>query len=79
MGADTNWSRSMYMSDRNFEYASMMATRPGLDMWESLGRDFGFGLTDLLAGRSSTAETVDLYSSLFQQSLDRFFGKAENE
>ena len=79
LGADTNWSRSMYMSSRNFDYASMMASRPGLDLWESLGGEFGFGITDLLAGQAMPADIVDQYSDPYQQALDRFFGKAANE
>ena len=75
LGADRSWSRSMYMNGRNFEYAAMMASRPGLDLWESLGRDFGFGLADLLAGNASPDDIVEEYSEQFQQALDRFFGK----
>ena len=79
LGADTNWSQSMYMNSRNFDYASMMASRPGLDLWESLGGEFGFGITNLLAGRDTPEDIVEQYSALYQQALDRFFGKAVYE
>ena len=78
LGADTNWSQSMYMSSRNFGYASSMAARPGLDLWESLGSEFGFGITDLLSGSADPADIAEQYGELFQQALNRFFGKAEN-
>jgi len=74
-GDDRDWSRSMYMSERNFNYAAMMASRPGLDLWDSLGKDFGFGLSDMLAGRALPGEISEAYSDQYQQSLDRFFGK----
>ena len=73
LGADDSWSRSMYMNERNYSYAAMMAARPGLDLWESLGRDFRFGITDLLDGSATPAEIVATYSDQYQQALDRFF------
>ena len=75
LGVDNDWSRRMFMSERNFDYATMMASKPGLDLWESLGRDFGFGISDLLAGRAAPMDIVEEYRDLFQQALDRFFGK----
>ncbi|MCL2124606.1 MAG: extracellular solute-binding protein [Oscillospiraceae bacterium] len=75
LGADYTWSRSMYMSERNFDYASMMTARPGLDMWESIGSEFGFNLTDMLDGITEPADIVETFSVQYQQSLDRFFGK----
>ena len=79
LGADNDWSRRMYMNDRNFGYAAMMASKPGLDLWESLGRDFGFGIADLLAGRALPIDIVNEYSDQFQQALDQFFGKGVYE
>ena len=75
LGADNEWSRRMFMNDRNFEYAAMMAARPGFDMWESLGREFGFGLMGLLSGSVLPDDIVSEYSGQYQQVLDRFFRK----
>jgi hypothetical protein len=71
LGADTRWSRNMYMTDRNFAYASMMASKPGFDIWDSL--DIGFTLTMLLSGEIAPREIVDEYRQAYQDALDRYF------
>jgi hypothetical protein len=71
LGADDEWSRTMYMTGRNYRYAVMMASRPGFDLWENLG--IGFSLLPMLAGEQSPSELVDLYSRRFQDALDNYF------
>ena len=72
LGVDLDWSRSMYMTDRNFSYAQMMDTRPGFDMWENLGVDFS--IVPMTQGELTPQELADQNSALFQDALDRYFG-----
>ena len=78
LGADNDWSRRMYMSDRNYHYAAMMAAKPGLDLWESLGRSFVFDLVGLITGRETAENIVRNYQNEYQNALDLFFGKTPN-
>jgi hypothetical protein len=69
---DDKWSRKMYITDRNYAYASMMDARPGVDLWESLG--VNFSLTPLIRGEMTPAQVVEEHKRLFQEALDGFFG-----
>jgi hypothetical protein len=71
LGADAGWSRNMYMTDRNFAYAAMMASKPGFDIWDSLGVDFS--LVMLLSGEITPRQIIDEYSQAYQDALDRYF------
>jgi hypothetical protein len=61
----------MYMTDRNFAYASMMASKPGFDIWDSL--DIDFTLTLLLTGERTPQGIVQEYRQVYQDALDRYF------
>jgi hypothetical protein len=71
LGADDEWSRTMYMTERNYNYAVMMAGRPGFDLWENLGT--GFSLLDMLEGKVTPEEIADSYYWRFQDALDNYF------
>ncbi|MDR0718872.1 MAG: extracellular solute-binding protein [Treponema sp.] len=71
IGVDTSWSRSMYMNERNFEYASIMSSRHGLDMWDFLSTKFN--LIPLMNGEFNTAQIVNTYSQAFQDALDNIY------
>jgi ABC-type glycerol-3-phosphate transport system substrate-binding protein len=74
LAEDNDWSRRLYMSDRNFAYASMMASKSGFDLWESLSRNVDFSLTYLLSGEATPLEVAEEYSGLYQDALDEVFG-----
>jgi ABC-type glycerol-3-phosphate transport system substrate-binding protein len=71
IGVDNSWSRQMYMSERNFDYAAMMSSRPGFDIYDSLGT--GFSLDNLITGGILPDELVAAYSRPFQDALDTIF------
>ena len=71
LGADMKWSRSMYMTDRNFAYATMMDSKPGFDVWESLG--VNIELTTMLKGERTPEDIAAEYAPQFQAALDRYF------
>ena len=75
IGDDRNWSRTSYMTDRNFEYALMMSQRQGFDLWDSLSRTTSFSLVLLLQGTQDTQGVIDTFAVPFQEALDRYFGK----
>ncbi|MDR2142755.1 MAG: extracellular solute-binding protein [Treponema sp.] len=68
---EEHWSRNQYMNDRNYAYAVMMASKPGFDMWDSLGT--GFNLLPLITGKALPEEMVKEYASQYQAALDTFF------
>ncbi|GHV95282.1 hypothetical protein AGMMS50293_16020 [Spirochaetia bacterium] len=68
---DDRWSRSQYMNDRNFDYAAMMASRPGFDMWDNLG--LNFDLVPMITGQVGPEDLVQEYSSRIQAVLNDFF------
>jgi hypothetical protein len=70
-GMSTEWSRNLYMTDRNFQYARMMASKPGFDLWDSL--DTGFNLVPLLCAEVSPDELVEEYRQPIQDALDNYF------
>jgi ABC-type glycerol-3-phosphate transport system substrate-binding protein len=70
-GLSTEWSRNLYMTDRNFKYAVMMASKPGFDLWESLGTDFN--LIPLLSAEISPNALVEEYRQPIQDALDNYF------
>jgi ABC-type sugar transport system, periplasmic component len=71
VGVNLDWSRSMYMSERNFEYAMLMDSRPGFDLWENLGVDFN--LTTMMKGDMRPNDVVERYGNLYQNALDNYF------
>ncbi|MDR1947861.1 MAG: ABC transporter substrate-binding protein [Spirochaetaceae bacterium] len=71
IGAANVWSRTMYMTERNYQYASMMASKPGFDLWENLGT--GFSLLPLLFAEQTPAELVAENRQVFQDALDKYF------
>jgi hypothetical protein len=71
IGAMNTWSRTMYMTERNYQYASMMASRPGFDLWENLGT--GFSLLPLLFSEQTPQELIAENRQIFQNALDKYF------
>jgi hypothetical protein len=71
LGVDDEWSRTVYMTERNYDYAVMMAGKPGFDLWENLGT--GFSLLNMLVGEVTPEEIVDSYYQRFQDALDNYF------
>jgi hypothetical protein len=61
----------MYLTDRNYGYASMMDAKPGFDLWESLG--VSFSLAPLIKGEVTPERVVEEYRQLYQDALDRYF------
>jgi hypothetical protein len=71
LGVDNEWSKMKYMTERNFSYASMMASKPGFDMWESLG--VNFNLLPLLSAEKTPNEVVEENRQIIQDALDNYF------
>ena len=71
VGVDMRWSLNMYMSERNFAYATMMDSRPGFDLWESLG--VTFDMSAMLDGEVSPADITAEFAPKFQAALDEYF------
>jgi hypothetical protein len=71
LGADNGWSRNMFMTERNFDYADMMASKPGFDIWDSLGT--GFSMVSLLSGEISPEGLAAEYQQVYQDALDSYF------
>jgi hypothetical protein len=71
LGVDNEWSKAKYMTERNFGYASMMASKPGFDMWESLGTNFN--LLPMLSAEKTPDEIVEENRQLIQDALDNYF------
>jgi hypothetical protein len=71
IGVDNEWSKAQYITERNFRYASMMASKPGFDMWESLGTNFT--LLPLMAAENSPGEIVEENRQRIQDALDTYF------
>ncbi|WP_010260460.1 hypothetical protein [Treponema primitia] len=71
VGQDTEWSRNMYITERNYNYAAMMASKPGFDLWESL--DTGLTLLPLMAGELTVSTLVEENKVLIQKALDNYF------
>jgi ABC-type glycerol-3-phosphate transport system substrate-binding protein len=65
------WSKTMYMTGRNFKYAAMMASKPGFDLWENLGT--GFSLLPMLEGSQTPDDVIEAYARRFQDALDSYF------
>ena len=74
IGDDRNWSRTNYMTPRNYDYAVMMSQKQGFDLWDSLSRTTGFSLYSLLQGEQDTQGVIEGYSAPFQAALDKYFG-----
>jgi hypothetical protein len=72
-GEDNDWSRTQYMSDRNFEYAAMMASKSGFDLWESLMVQTGFSIEFLLSGELTADGIAEQFAQAYQDELDRIF------
>ncbi|MDR1506195.1 MAG: extracellular solute-binding protein [Treponema sp.] len=68
---EEQWSRTQYMNDRNYGYAVMMASKPGFDMWDSLGT--GFNLVPLVSGEADPQAMMEEYAAQYQAALDVFF------
>ena len=71
LGINQEWSRNLYMNERNFEYARFMDSRPGFDLWEGL--DVGFNLTEMMDGEENPVTVVEYYKTLYQEALDSYF------
>jgi hypothetical protein len=71
LGSDNEWTRAQYMTERNYDYAAMMATRPGFDLWESLKGSFS--ILPLMSGELTPGELVDTYAQEYQAALDKYF------
>jgi hypothetical protein len=65
------WSKTMYMTERNYSYAAMMADKPGYDIWDKL--ETGFSLVPLLLGVESPEEIVSHNKNRFQDALNNYF------
>jgi hypothetical protein len=71
IGLSDQWSRDMYMSERNYEYAKKMGERRGFDMWNYLGADFN--ITEMLSGVLTPQELTESSESSFQEALDKYY------
>jgi hypothetical protein len=71
VGVDMKWSKSMYMTERNFDYAMMMSSKPGLDIWESLGVDFS--LVTMLIGQRTPEQLAVDFKDIYQEALTDYF------
>jgi ABC-type glycerol-3-phosphate transport system substrate-binding protein len=71
IGLSDQWSRDMYMSERNYDYARMMGERRGFDLWNYLGADFN--VTELLAGNVTPDELIADSKASFQETLDKYY------
>jgi ABC-type glycerol-3-phosphate transport system substrate-binding protein len=71
IGASDEWSRLMYGTERNYQYATMMASRPGFDLWDTLGT--GFSLLSMITGEESPDDVISLYKQRIQDALDNYF------
>ncbi|MDR3310928.1 MAG: ABC transporter substrate-binding protein [Oscillospiraceae bacterium] len=69
-----DWSRNMYMNERNFGYAAMMSARQGFDLWDSLSKPINFSITEMLDGLATPEEIIDKFAPMFQAELDEYFG-----
>jgi ABC-type glycerol-3-phosphate transport system substrate-binding protein len=65
------WSKTMYMNDRNFNYAMMMSLKPGSDVWQTLEMDFN--LYPLIAGEAGPDDIIVEYRDMVQAALDSYF------
>ena len=71
IGFNLDWSKNMYMNERNFSYAMLMDSRPGFDLWENVGVDLN--LTLLMDGEETPVNVVEKYKNLYQNALDNYF------
>ena len=71
IGVDMQWSRDQYMTERNFAYVTMMDTKPGFDLWESLG--VSFNLSPLLNGEQTVEEITLEFAPAYQEALSQYF------
>jgi ABC-type glycerol-3-phosphate transport system substrate-binding protein len=71
LGASDEWSRLMYGTERNYQYAVMMASRPGFDLWDTLGT--GFSLLPMITGGETPDDVIALNQQRFQEALDNYF------
>ena len=67
------WSRNMYMSDRNFEYALMMNQNTGLDIYGDLGLGDSFSMVEIMNGEKTAAQYAEEVKQVVQDALDNFF------
>ena len=72
LAADRKWTKSMYMNERNYAYAEMMASKPGLDLWDSLG--VNLNLLSMLKAEITPADVVEATKQHYQDALDNYFG-----
>ena len=73
VGVDVEWSKNMYMTSRNFAYATFMDSKPGIDLWDSIGVDADFAA--ILRGEITPAEFVAANSELYQTAIDAYMSK----
>lgn len=71
VGVDWEWSKSMYMTERNFQYALFMDSRPGIDLWDNL--DVTLDLVSMLQGELNPVSIVERNKHLYQTALDNYF------
>ncbi|MCL2638196.1 MAG: extracellular solute-binding protein [Oscillospiraceae bacterium] len=71
---DLEWSRNQYITDRNFDYAMMMALNTGFDIWESLGLGDGFSMVEIMEGEKTASQYAEEVRNVIQDALDNFFG-----
>ncbi|MCL2810443.1 MAG: extracellular solute-binding protein [Clostridia bacterium] len=72
LAGDLEWSMDCYMTERNFEYAEMMARRITVDLWDNLGVASGI-LGPLIAGEKTPAQFAEENKLLFQDALNNYF------
>ncbi|MDR2303993.1 MAG: ABC transporter substrate-binding protein [Treponema sp.] len=65
------WSKTMYMNNRNFNYALMMSMKPGFDVWQTLEMDLN--LYPLIAGEAGPDDIIVEYKDMVQAALDSYF------
>ena len=73
LASDRKWAKAMYMTERNYQYAEMMGSKPGFDLWDSLG--VNIDLLPMLKGEATAADMVEANRGAYQDALDEFFGK----
>jgi len=70
---DLEWSMNCYMTERNFDYAFMMASKTGLDLRESLGLADNFSMVEIMNGEKTAAQYAEEVKQIVQDALDNYF------
>jgi hypothetical protein len=68
------WSQNRYITERNFNYAHMMALNTGFDIWESLGLGDGFSMLEIMNGEMTGSQYAATVEPVIQEALNRYFG-----